>query len=63
MHDVLVVRVNMFLGLKELKQLRDSIVAQKETGVVLLPPYCTAQIVPDDIEIKFEIKTKGEKHE
>lgn len=63
MHDVLVVRVNMFLRLKELKQLRDSIVAQKETGVVLLPPYCTAQIVPDDIEIKFETKTKGEKHE
>lgn len=48
MHDVLVVRVNMFLRLKEIKQLRDSIVAQKETGVVLLPPYCTAQIVPDD---------------
>lgn len=63
MSDVLVIKVKMYLTLKELNQLHNSIVAQKETGVVLLPPYCTAQIVPDDIEIKFKTQAKGEKHE
>ena len=32
---------------------------QKETGVILLPPYLEAQVVPEDIEIKF-INGNGE---
>lgn len=29
------------------------LMAQKEAGVILLPPYLDAQIVPDYIEIRF----------
>ena len=25
-----------------------------ETGLVILPPYCDAQIVPDNIEVRIE---------
>ena len=62
MADILVVKVNMFMRSKNLqdidKYIRDSI----KTGVVVLPPYCEAQVVPENIEVRVEdmFTKKGE---
>jgi len=62
MADILVVKVNMFMRSKDLqdidKYIRDSI----KTGVVVLPPYCEAQVVPENIEVRVEdmFTKKGE---
>lgn len=67
MSDVLVVKVNMFCRSRELNDIRRYILSQIENGkVVVLPAYCDAQIVPDDIEIRVEDlfgdKSKGDHH-
>ena len=53
MNDILVVKSSAFLPRKQLQGILDSLKAQKETGVILLPSYLEAQIVPDDIENKL----------
>lgn len=53
MADILVVKCNMFASNKQLQNIFDYLITQKDTGVVVLPPYLEAQIVPDDIELKF----------
>lgn len=63
MPDILVVKTNMFLRAKELNEFRNYIMAQKETGVIILPPYCDAQVIPDGVEIKIEDCTKGGNYE
>lgn len=53
MPNILVVKSTAFLPREQLQVILDSLKAQKETGVILLPSYLEAQIVPDDIEIKL----------
>ena len=53
MNDILVVKSSIFLSRKQLQSIFDSLKTQKETGVILLPSYLEAKIVPDDIEIKL----------
>ena len=53
MNDILVVKSTAFLPHEKMQAILDSIKAQKETGVILLPSYLEAQIVPDDIKIKL----------
>lgn len=53
MPDILVVKCNAFLPHEKMQTILDNLMAQKEAGVILLPPYLDAQIVPDDIEIRF----------
>ena len=53
MPDILVVKSTAFLPHEKMQAILDSLRAQKETGVILLPPYLEAQIVPEDIEIKL----------
>lgn len=53
MPNVIVVKSTVFLPCKQLQGILDSLKTQKETGVILLPSYLEAQIVSDDIEIKF----------
>ena len=53
MPNTLVVKSTAFLPRKQLQGILDSLKAQKETGVILLPSYLEAQIVSDDIEIKL----------
>ena len=50
MTNILVVKVNMFLKPREFDNLCNYIRESSKTGVVILPPYCDAQIVPDNIE-------------
>ena len=53
MADLLVVECHRDLPDEQLQHIFDCLKVQKETGVILLPLYLKAQIVPDDIEIKF----------
>ena len=53
MSEILVVKCNTFLPHEKMQAILDNLRAQKETGVILLPPYLEAQIVPEDIEIKL----------
>lgn len=60
-NDILIVRVNMFLKNKEQEAVRQHILEQRKTGVIVLPPYCEAIMVPKDVEIKFEgVETDAE---
>lgn len=54
MGDLLVIKCNCNLGIRELDYVRNIFVNQKAQGVVLLPRGCEAVVVPDDIEIKIE---------
>ena len=53
MSEILVVKCNTFLPREKLQAILDNLKVQKETGVILLPSYLEAQIVPEDIEIKL----------
>ena len=53
MPDILVVKCNAFLPHEKMQAILDNLKEQKETEIILLPPYLEAQIVPEDIEIKF----------
>ena len=53
MPDILVVKCNAFLTHEKMQAILDNLRAQKETGVILLPPYLEAQIIPEGIEIKL----------
>ena len=53
MPDILVVKCNAFLPHEKMQAILDNLMVQKETGVILLPPYLDAQVVPKDIEIKL----------
>ena len=53
MPDILVIKSTAFLPHEKMQAVLDNLRAQKETGVILLPPYLEAKIVPEDIEIKL----------
>ena len=53
MPDILVVKSTAFLPHEKMRAVLDNLMTQKEAGVILLPPYLEAQIVPEDIEIKI----------
>ena len=59
MPEILVVKSTAFLPRKKLQAILDNLKVQKETGVILLPSYLKAQIVPEDIEIKL-VNENGE---
>lgn len=59
MADILIVKCSISLPCKRLQAILDYLKTQKETGIILLPPYLEAQIVPDDIEIKL-VDERGE---
>lgn len=53
--EILVIKVNGFnLSPEEMHNLRQQIIKQKEEKVVLLPWYCEAIIVPEDVDIRVE---------
>ena len=56
MSDVLVIRCNTLIHPEKLNKFRDIILAEKESGVIVLPNIFEAIVVPDDIEIRFEDK-------
>ena len=51
---VLVVKINQVVSSERLDLIRQAIVNQMKTGVVLLPFGCEAIVVPENIEVKVE---------
>lgn len=58
MNKVLIVKPMIKLNAETLEALHESILLQKETGVVVLPWCAEALLVPEDVEIKVENKTQ-----
>lgn len=56
MSEVLVIRCNTIISTEDLMKIRNIILKQKESGVIVLPAIFEAIVVPNDIEIKFEDK-------
>lgn len=56
MNDLLVVKVEDGVNIKAdmMGHWRKEIMKQKETGVIVLPWFLTAVVVPEDIEIRFD---------
>lgn len=65
MANILVVKVNVFCCDKDMDRISNYIRESVKTGVVILPPYCDAQVVPENIEVRVEnaCKAKGENHD
>ena len=60
MSDVLVVKINALFPSDKISAIHKDILRQKESGVIVLPSYCEALVVPEDIEIKLEADLNGE---
>lgn len=54
MVEMLVIKVNAFLSGKDMNGLTKYIHESMKTGLVVLPPYCDAQIIPDNVEVRIE---------
>lgn len=54
MADVLVVKLNTIFPADRISEICKAIIRQKESGVVVFPPYCDVLMVPEDIEIRLE---------
>ena len=52
--EVLVVKVDQVVKADDLSKIRQVLLKQREEGVIVLPCYCSAMIVPDDVEIRVE---------
>lgn len=51
---MLIVKMNCFCKEEEMNKLRENIVNQMRTGVVVLPNACTAEYIPADVVVKIE---------
>ena len=61
MADILVIKVNTFMSNQDYRKLYDNILYQKEKGLILLPPYLDAQLIPEGVEIITEDPTGHKK--
>lgn len=56
MSDLVIVKMDSIYPIKadKIEYWRKEIMKQKETGVIVLPWFLTAVVVPEDTEIQFE---------
>ena len=52
--QLLIIKSDIFLHQDDRKKWMDSIKREKENGVIILPPYFTPLLVPNDVEIRSE---------
>lgn len=62
MSDILVVKVNRDFSACEMERIRQMVNSQRKSGVVVLPSYCDAQVVPDGVKIVFEEDKQNEQY-
>lgn len=58
--DILIVKYPLMMRERDVKALYDSILRQKESGVIILPDYCEVIIAPKDMEIQTKNKVMTE---
>lgn len=56
--DILVIKYPFLMKNSHATQLYESILKQKENGVIIIPDYCEVVIAPKDVEIKVEMEEK-----
>ena len=54
MSDLLVIKSKVYLKPEQMEKWRRIFIDMKKQGTILLPYYFTAEVVPDDVEIKIE---------
>lgn len=54
MSDILVIKVNIYCKTKRLNDIRRCIIDQTKSGVVVLPAYCEAMVVPEGIDVQIK---------
>ena len=60
MNDILVIKCKTPVKPDKLKTLRDRILKEKEEGVIVIPAFCDAIMIPEDVEIKVEGDSYGD---
>lgn len=55
--DILIVKYPFLMKNDQATKLYDSILKQKENGVIILPDYCEVVVAPKDTEIKMETQS------
>ena len=60
MSDILVIKCNTMVKAETLNQLRQTFLKEKEEGVVVIPAFCDAIMIPEDGEIKVEGDSYGD---
>ena len=65
MSDIVIVKVRDGISIKAdlMDYLQKEILKQKETGVIVLPWFLTAIVVPKDTEIQHEPQERSDKAE
>lgn len=53
-NDLLVIKVNTILKTKEFSELAERLIQMRKEGVLVLPFYCDAIMIPDDVNIQVE---------
>lgn len=53
---MIIIKVNMYLRPRDVERLREDILSQKETGVIVLPGYCEVLVADDETDIIVEDK-------
>lgn len=52
--EILIIKCQIPMKPQKFDTFREQILKQKESGVILLPPYCTVVTKPKDIDIQVE---------
>ena len=60
MSDILVTKCNTMVKAETLNQLRQIFIKEKEEGVIVIPEFCDAIMIPEDVEIKVEGDSYGD---
>ena len=53
--ETLVVRFNCMLCAETMQKIKDDIMEQVKTGIVVLPPYCTIIIMNKDSNLEVKV--------
>lgn len=59
MRDLLIIKVKRILSKEDLKKLRDRIIKERESGVIIIEEWCDVLVTPEDIEIKVKGEEDG----
>lgn len=60
---LVIIKTNKILNAKGYLDWYNRFLAQKQVGVILLPPGFTATYIPDDVEIKMEEEDESDKRD
>ena len=58
--DILIVKYPFLMKNVDASKLYESLLKQKETGIIIIPDYCEVVIAPKDIEIQTKNKVMTE---